>query len=97
MNCLNLSVCLASWVSADDSDQMCGCCDTTCSIRRGRDQPLKGLQSFFFFFFFLYIYFFCHGLFVPQICGGIEHLLGPSMLRNMAMAENNEVPCDLLT
>ncbi|XP_016395521.1 zona pellucida sperm-binding protein 3-like [Sinocyclocheilus rhinocerous] len=30
------------WVSADDSDQVCGCCDTTCSIRRGSD-PLKDL------------------------------------------------------
>ncbi len=57
MNCLNLSVCLASWVSADDSDQMCGCCDTTCSIRRGRDQPLKGLENkcvciYIFIYFF---------------------------------------------
>ncbi|KAG1968991.1 zona pellucida glycoprotein 3e [Pimephales promelas] len=28
------------WVSADDSDQVCGCCDTTCSIRSGSDQLL---------------------------------------------------------
>uniref|UniRef100_A0A673IAW7 Zona pellucida sperm-binding protein 3 n=1 Tax=Sinocyclocheilus rhinocerous TaxID=307959 RepID=A0A673IAW7_9TELE len=31
------------WVSADDSDQVCGCCDTTCSIRSGRDQLLTDL------------------------------------------------------
>ncbi len=36
-----------------------------------------------------WIHCFYHRLFVPQICGGIEHLLGPSMLRNMALAENN--------
>ncbi|CAM4625139.1 unnamed protein product [Leuciscus chuanchicus] len=30
------------WVSADDSDQVCGCCDTTCSIRSGSDQLLTG-------------------------------------------------------
>ncbi len=35
-----------------------------------------------------------HSLFVLQICGGIEHLLGTSMLRNMAMAENNKVQCE---
>ncbi|ROI15127.1 Zona pellucida sperm-binding protein 3 [Anabarilius grahami] len=28
------------WVSADDSDQVCGCCDSTCSIRSGSDQLL---------------------------------------------------------
>ncbi|KAF4116103.1 zona pellucida sperm-binding protein 3-like [Onychostoma macrolepis] len=32
------------WVSADDSDQVCGCCDNTCSIRRGSDQLLKDLR-----------------------------------------------------
>uniref|UniRef100_A0A8C1VY51 Zona pellucida sperm-binding protein 3 n=1 Tax=Cyprinus carpio TaxID=7962 RepID=A0A8C1VY51_CYPCA len=31
------------WLSADDSDQVCGCCDTTCSTRRGSDQPHKDL------------------------------------------------------
>uniref|UniRef100_A0A672TCQ3 Zona pellucida sperm-binding protein 3 n=1 Tax=Sinocyclocheilus grahami TaxID=75366 RepID=A0A672TCQ3_SINGR len=32
------------WVSVDDSDQVCGCCDTTCSIRGGSDLLLKGLN-----------------------------------------------------
>ncbi|XP_039543061.1 zona pellucida sperm-binding protein 3-like isoform X3 [Pimephales promelas] len=32
------------WVSADDSDQVCGCCDTTCSIRSGSDQLLTDLR-----------------------------------------------------
>uniref|UniRef100_A0A8C1UJ03 Zona pellucida sperm-binding protein 3 n=1 Tax=Cyprinus carpio TaxID=7962 RepID=A0A8C1UJ03_CYPCA len=31
------------WVSADDSDQVCGCCDTTCSTRSGRDPMIKDL------------------------------------------------------
>uniref|UniRef100_A0A671RM87 Zona pellucida sperm-binding protein 3 n=1 Tax=Sinocyclocheilus anshuiensis TaxID=1608454 RepID=A0A671RM87_9TELE len=31
------------WVSADDSHQVCGCCDTTCSTRSGSDQILKDL------------------------------------------------------
>ncbi|XP_016323539.1 zona pellucida sperm-binding protein 3-like isoform X2 [Sinocyclocheilus anshuiensis] len=32
------------WVSADDSHQVCGCCDTTCSTRSGSDQILKDLR-----------------------------------------------------
>ncbi|XP_077088738.1 zona pellucida sperm-binding protein 3-like [Siphateles boraxobius] len=32
------------WVSADDSDQVCGCCDTTCSVRSGSDQLLTDLR-----------------------------------------------------
>ncbi|XDV13146.1 hypothetical protein PO909_001626 [Leuciscus waleckii] len=32
------------WVSADGSDQVCGCCDTTCSIRSGSDQLLTDLR-----------------------------------------------------
>ncbi|XP_026064301.1 zona pellucida sperm-binding protein 3-like [Carassius auratus] len=32
------------WVSADGSDQVCGCCDSTCSTRRGSDQPHKDLR-----------------------------------------------------
>ncbi|XP_039542353.1 zona pellucida sperm-binding protein 3-like [Pimephales promelas] len=32
------------WVSADDSDQVCGCCDTTCSIRSESDQLLTDLR-----------------------------------------------------
>ncbi|XP_051742307.1 zona pellucida sperm-binding protein 3-like isoform X1 [Ctenopharyngodon idella] len=32
------------WVSADDSDQVCGCCDSTCSIRSGSDQQLTDLR-----------------------------------------------------
>ncbi|XP_048061100.1 zona pellucida sperm-binding protein 3-like [Megalobrama amblycephala] len=32
------------WVSADDSDQVCGCCDSTCGIRSASDQLLTGLQ-----------------------------------------------------
>ncbi|XP_052402854.1 zona pellucida sperm-binding protein 3 [Carassius gibelio] len=32
------------WVSADDSHQVCDCCDTTCSTRSGRDQVLKNLR-----------------------------------------------------
>ncbi|XP_051519294.1 zona pellucida sperm-binding protein 3-like [Myxocyprinus asiaticus] len=32
------------WVSADESDQVCGCCDANCSIRTGSDQPVNDLQ-----------------------------------------------------
>ncbi|XP_016112492.1 zona pellucida sperm-binding protein 3-like isoform X1 [Sinocyclocheilus grahami] len=32
------------WVSADEDDQVCGCCDTTCGIRSGSDLLLKDLQ-----------------------------------------------------
>ncbi|KAL1278160.1 hypothetical protein QQF64_024833 [Cirrhinus molitorella] len=32
------------WVSADGSDQVCACCDTTCSLRSGSDQLLKDLR-----------------------------------------------------
>ncbi|XP_016397178.1 zona pellucida sperm-binding protein 3-like [Sinocyclocheilus rhinocerous] len=32
------------WVSADDSHQVCGCCDTTCSTRSGSDHILKDLR-----------------------------------------------------
>ncbi|XP_050955677.1 zona pellucida sperm-binding protein 3-like [Labeo rohita] len=32
------------WVSADESDQVCSCCDTTCSIRSGSDPFLKDLR-----------------------------------------------------
>uniref|UniRef100_A0A671RLD4 Zona pellucida sperm-binding protein 3 n=1 Tax=Sinocyclocheilus anshuiensis TaxID=1608454 RepID=A0A671RLD4_9TELE len=30
------------WVSADEDDQVCGCCDTTCGIRSGSDPLLEG-------------------------------------------------------
>nr|XP_055049951.1 zona pellucida sperm-binding protein 3-like [Misgurnus anguillicaudatus] len=29
------------WVSADESDQVCGCCDSNCGTRTGSDQALK--------------------------------------------------------
>ncbi|XP_056128249.1 zona pellucida glycoprotein 3e [Rhinichthys klamathensis goyatoka] len=29
------------WMSADEDDQVCGCCDATCGIRSGRDQLSK--------------------------------------------------------
>ncbi|XP_067301013.1 zona pellucida sperm-binding protein 3-like [Pseudorasbora parva] len=32
------------WVSADDSDQVCGCCDSTCSVRSGSDRLLTDLR-----------------------------------------------------
>ncbi|XP_073688669.1 zona pellucida sperm-binding protein 3-like [Garra rufa] len=32
------------WVSADESNQVCSCCDTTCSSRSGSDQLLKDLR-----------------------------------------------------
>lgn len=37
------------WVSADEDDQVCGCCDATCGIRSGSDQLHKGMCFFFFF------------------------------------------------
>ncbi|XP_067285037.1 zona pellucida glycoprotein 3e [Pseudorasbora parva] len=32
------------WVSADQDDRVCGCCDTTCGIGRGSDPLLKDWQ-----------------------------------------------------
>ncbi|XP_067302699.1 zona pellucida sperm-binding protein 3-like [Pseudorasbora parva] len=32
------------WVSADESDQVCGCCDSTCSVRSGSDRLLTDLR-----------------------------------------------------
>ncbi|XP_039542593.1 zona pellucida glycoprotein 3e isoform X1 [Pimephales promelas] len=29
------------WISADENDQVCDCCDKTCGIRSGRDQQIK--------------------------------------------------------
>lgn len=31
------------WVAADEDDQVCGCCDSTCGTRSGSDQLLKGM------------------------------------------------------
>ncbi len=37
-------LCLSDrWVSADEDDQVCGCCDATCGIGSGSDQLLKGM------------------------------------------------------
>nr|XP_055049950.1 zona pellucida sperm-binding protein 3-like [Misgurnus anguillicaudatus] len=33
------------WVSADESDQVCGCCDSNCGTRIGSDQVIKDLRS----------------------------------------------------
>ncbi|XP_016385671.1 zona pellucida sperm-binding protein 3-like [Sinocyclocheilus rhinocerous] len=32
------------WVSADEDDQVCGCCDATCGIRSGSDPLLEDLR-----------------------------------------------------
>ncbi|KAK2916326.1 hypothetical protein Q8A67_000700 [Cirrhinus molitorella] len=32
------------WLSADEDDQVCGCCDATCGVRSGSDQLLKDLR-----------------------------------------------------
>lgn len=34
-------------MSADESNQVCGCCDTNCGMRTGSDQLLKGMLNLF--------------------------------------------------